>query len=85
MKNGYCRIYHFAHSATMPANLIARLCLFIQLFVALSWASAANAAGFADIPEPSNLALMALGIAGMVIGRRAARSRVRREDHSARP
>ncbi len=34
----------------------------------------------AQVPEPSNLALFAMGLAGVIIGRRAARSRNRRDD-----
>ncbi len=54
------------------------------ILLALFYSTSAQAAGIADIPEPSNMALMALGIVGMVIGRRAARSRSPHEDRSAK-
>lgn len=54
------------------------------VFLTIFYSSSAQAAGVADIPEPSNMALMALGIVGMVIGRRAARSRAPREDRSTK-
>ncbi len=41
----------------------------------LASASAAQAAGSIAIPEPSDLLLFGMGVAGLVIGRRVARKR----------
>ena len=38
------------------------------------------AGGAIAIPEPSNLALLVIGVAGLIIGRRASRNRRRPED-----
>lgn len=38
------------------------------------------AVGAIDIPEPSNLALLVIGFAGLIIGRRASRNRRRPDD-----
>lgn len=46
----------------------------LALTVALS-ASPAVAAGWIDIPEPSDPWLFALGVVGLLVGRRAARKK----------
>lgn len=48
--------------------------LFVSVVVlTLGWASPALAADGFAIPEPSTLALLAMGTAGLIIGRRAAK------------
>lgn len=52
----------------------------LSLSVLLVLSAPASAAGGIEIPEPSNLALFALGLAGVAIGRRFARTRRRRDE-----
>ena len=42
----------------------------------------AAASGGATVPEPSDLALFALGLAGVIIGRQSVKRRNRNEDDS---
>ncbi len=44
-------------------------------------AAPVEAADGIQIPEPSNMALMALGLAGLVVGRHAARSKRPKDDN----
>lgn len=55
-----------------------RFLILAFLFVAAP-AAAADGAGI-QIPEPSNMALMALGLVGLVVGRHAARNKRSRSD-----
>lgn len=50
---------------------------FLVALAAVQMASPAMAAGGAALPEGSNLTLFALGIAGVLIGRRASMGRKR--------
>ncbi len=71
-------VAEFGHGAQRKyMNL--RLLILALLIVA---APAAAADGI-QIPEPSNMALMALGLVGLVVGRHAARSK-RPKDEAAR-
>lgn len=48
-------------------------------------AAPAQAADGIQIPEPSNMALMALGLVGLVVGRHAARSKRPKDDLGSKP
>lgn len=56
--------------------MLARLSILYMM--ALS--APVHAAGGIQIPEPSNMALMGLGLTGLIIGRYAARTKAKRED-----
>ncbi len=45
------------------------------LTTAIAWSAPAYANGGTAIPEPSNLALFGIGLAGLIIGRQVARRR----------
>lgn len=64
-RNGDCLPARKAESEAMRA--IPSLLLFL--------AAPASAGGATPLPEPSNLALFGLGVAGLVIGRRMAAKR----------
>lgn len=58
---------------------------FRLLILALIFVAAPAAAGKGiQIPEPSNMALMGLGLIGLVVGRHAARSNRPRGDSSGK-
>ncbi|MCC6926610.1 PEP-CTERM sorting domain-containing protein [Novosphingobium sp.] len=50
------------------------------LALGLGMASPALAAGGFSIPEPSDLALLGMGLAGLIIGRQVARKRPEDQD-----
>ena len=47
----------------------------LAAFLSLCLAGAAHAGGRVTLPDPNALTLLALGVAGLLIGRRAARRR----------
>ena len=55
--------------------MIARLLLALSLSLVLLAAPANAAAGSAQVPEGSSLTLFALGLAGLILGRRFATRR----------
>lgn len=44
-------------------------------FLAFSWAAPAFAQTASSVPEPNDLLLLGLGVAGLIIGRQAARKK----------
>lgn len=59
-------------AAQMGRRMATRLILFFALALVMLTAPANAADGSAQVPEASNLTLFALGLAGLIIGRRAA-------------
>lgn len=53
---------------------------FLLPVLLLASAAPAAANGGTPVPEPSNLALFALGVIGVIVGRRGARGRRPRDD-----
>ncbi|MDZ4306331.1 MAG: PEP-CTERM sorting domain-containing protein [Allopontixanthobacter sp.] len=58
--------------------MISRLLILAHMVLA----APASAADGIQISEPSNLALMGLGLAGLIIGRHTARSKRSRDDRA---
>ena len=52
-----------------------KFCFAVMAWVVALTASPAVAAGWVDIPEPSDPWLFALGVVGLLVGRRAARKK----------
>lgn len=46
-----------------------------SVVLALSWAAPAFAESAASVPEPNDLLLLGLGLAGLIIGRQASRKK----------
>jgi hypothetical protein len=57
-----------------------RFVIFALIFVAGPAAAAAGDGNGIQIPEPSNMALMAMGLVGLIVGRHAARNKRLRDD-----
>jgi hypothetical protein len=57
-----------------------RILIFALVFVAAPAAAAAGDGNGIQIPEPSNMALMAMGLVGLIVGRHAARNKRSRDD-----
>lgn len=58
--------------------------LLFLVLVVIAVPAAVSAADGIQIPEPSNLALMGLGLTGLIIGRYSARSKRPREETSSK-
>jgi len=56
-----------------------RFLIYPLIFVAAPAAAAGDGNGI-QIPEPSNMALMAMGLVGLIVGRHAARNKRSRDD-----
>ena len=59
-----------------------RLLILALMFIVVPAAAAAGDGNGIQIPEPSNMTLMALGLVGLIVGRHAARSKRSRDDVS---
>ncbi len=68
----------------MPGQQTERMTLRLLILAFIFVAVPAVAGDGIQIPEPSNMALMGLGLVGLIIGRHTARSKRFRDDPGAK-